>query len=106
MIDSLTQTLASLISDLAPPDQAAKLSTLMHQLLKKEGEHPFMTRTVREMLFEGWSLQPYVNILESLYDQFYNSTSTPLPTLPPLPEDPKFGFFYGVNSYSQSTKPL
>ncbi len=107
MIDSLAQTLASLISDLAPSQLVAtQLSKLMHELLAEEEEHPFMTHTVREMLFEGWSLQPYVNILKSLYEQLNNSTDSTLPPLPPLPEDPKFGFFYGVNNNSKTTKPL
>ncbi|XP_046443721.1 lysosome membrane protein 2-like [Daphnia pulex] len=91
-------TLASLISDNAQtPAIATKLSGLMHELLADEGEHPFMTHTVREMLFEGWSLQPYVNILELLYEQLSNNTDLTLPPLPELPEDPKFGFFYGRN---------
>jgi hypothetical protein len=76
----------------------------MHELLADEGEHPFMTHTVREMLFEGWSLQPYVNILELLYEQLSNKTDSTLPPLPELPEDPKFGFFYGVNNDSPTTK--
>ncbi len=97
----LAQTLASLISDNAPtPTIATQLSRLMHELLADEGEHPFMTHTVREMLFEGWSLQPYVNILELLYEQLSNKTDSTLPPLPELPEDPKFGFFYGVNNDS------
>lgn len=99
--------MASLISDNAPtPAIATSLSRLMHELLADEGEHPFMTHTVREMLFEGWSLQPYVNILELLYEQLSNKTDSTLPPLPELPEDPKFGFFYGVNNDSPTTKPL
>ena len=92
------QTLASLISDLAPnPALAVTLSGYMHELLADEDEHPFMTRTVRQMLFEGWSLTPYVKIVEFLYDAISkNLTDTTLPPLPNLPDDPKFGFFYGV----------
>lgn len=81
--------MASLISDLAPEDLADGLSIIMHNKLDEEGEKPFMKRKVREMLFDGWSLQPYINILES----FQNETGI---ELPPLPDDPKFGFFYGV----------
>lgn len=91
-IHSTSQTLASLISDLAPPELTGELSTIMHILLDEAGEKPFMKRTVREMLFDGWSLQPYIDILETLY----NETDIELPPLPPLPEDPRFGFFYGV----------
>jgi lysosome membrane protein 2 len=78
----------------------------MHNLLKEQDEHPFMTRKVREMLFEGWSLEPYVNILQSLYDQISNLTDTTLPPLPSLPENPKFGFFYGVRNNELPTKPF
>ena len=95
------QTLASLISDLAPNTTLAeKLSGYMHLLLAAEDEHPFMTRTVRQMLFEGWSLTPYVKIVEFLYDAISkNLTDTTLPPLPNLPDDPKFGFFYGVSHF-------
>lgn len=90
--------MASLISDFAPPALATPLSNKMHELLAAEGEHPFMTRTAREMLFDGWSLKPYVNIVKYLYDVISsNLTDTTLPPLPPLPENPKFGFFYGVS---------
>lgn len=84
-------TLASLISDLKVPDYlAGQLSTIMHNKLDEVDEKPFMKRKVREMLFDGWSLHPYIEILES----FQNETGI---ELPPLPEDPKFGFFYGRN---------
>ena len=94
------QTLASLISDLAPTALAVPLSKYMHELLAAEDEHPFMTRTVRQMLFEGWSLAPYLKIVEFLYDAISkNLTDTTLPPLPNLPDDPKFGFFYGVSHF-------
>lgn len=57
-----------------------------------------MTRTVREMLYEGWSLQPYVEIIEMLAEAAGI-------TIPPglIPEDPRFGFFYGVSQFDSET---
>ncbi|KAI9565812.1 hypothetical protein GHT06_009607 [Daphnia sinensis] len=87
-------TLASLITDYAPPESVVALSTAMHRLLNDAGEHPFMKRKVREILFEGWSLQPYIDILIMLSELAGI-------TLPELPEDPRFGYFYGVNGTNQ-----
>ncbi|EFX73749.1 hypothetical protein DAPPUDRAFT_307582 [Daphnia pulex] len=84
-------TLASLIVDYAPPESAGELSLAMHKLLKSIGEGPFMTRTVGEMLFDGWELDGYIEIIQMLSDLLGVQ-------LPPLPEDPRFGYYYGVNN--------
>lgn len=52
--------------DYAPPESAGELSLAMHQLLKSIGEGPFMTRTVGEMLFDGWELDGYIEIIQML----------------------------------------
>lgn len=51
-----------------------------------------MRRKVSEMLLEGYSLQPYVDLIIQLAE----SNNIPLPE---LPEDPRFGYFYGVRTF-------
>ncbi len=68
----------------------------MHTLLQRIGEGPFMKRTVRELLFEGWSLQNYVDLIVMLSEAAGIE-------LPQLPEDPRFGLYYGVRT---ATPPL
>lgn len=60
--------MASLIADLAPVGAVDELSGIMHRLLNSIGEGPFMTRTVEEMLFEGWKLDGYIGIIQMLSD--------------------------------------
>lgn len=54
--------------DYAPPESAGELSLTMHRLLNSIGEGPFMTRTVGEMLFDGWELDGYIEIIQMLSD--------------------------------------
>lgn len=54
--------------DYAPPESAGELSRAMHRLLNSIGEGPFMTRTVGEMLFDGWELDGYIEIIQMLSD--------------------------------------
>ncbi len=68
MINFFSQTLASLIVDYATPETAGELSLAMHRLLKSIGEGPFMTRTVSEMIFEGWELDGYIGIIQMFSD--------------------------------------
>lgn len=85
------QSIASLIHDirLLPQDVKTLLSLAMHVLLVTKGETPFMTHTARELLFEGYNIQGVVDIVKYLADLAGIA-------LPELPEDPRFGFFYGV----------
>lgn len=95
------QTLASLIADYVPsPEKATLVSTAMHRALKSIGEGPFMTRKIREMLLEGYSLQPYVDLIIQIANE--NNIAIPLP----LPEDPRFGYFYGVRMLLVGDKTL
>lgn len=54
-----------------------------------------MKRKIREMLLEGYSLKPYIELLQQLAAN-NNITIPPLP----VPEDPRFGYFYGVRTLS------
>lgn len=78
---------------MVPPDFTDSVSSVMNTLLSSIGETPFMKRSVREMLFEGWSLKPYITLLEQLSDL----AGIPLPI--PIPEDfnPTFGYYTGVS---------
>ena len=71
----------------------------MHFLLRSIDEEPFMRRTVRELLFDGWSLQPYVDLIVMLSEIAGME-------LPPLPEDPRFGLYYGVSNTCDSAKTI
>jgi len=66
-------------------------STVMHNTLKGLNEGPFMTHTANELLFEGWSLDPYLPII-----QLVNSTILH-GKVPTLPENLRFGFYFGRN---------
>lgn len=79
-----------MIKDNVPPASLNEVSAIMHALLERIDEGPFMKRTVRELLFEGWSLQNYVDLIVMLSNMAGIE-------LPQLPEDPRFGLYYGVN---------
>ena len=66
----------------------------MHNTLKALNEGPFMTHTANELLFEGWSLDPYLPII-----QLVNSTILH-GKVPTLPENLRFGFYFGVTIFS------
>jgi hypothetical protein len=57
-----------LIVDYAPAGSEDELSGIMHRLLNSIGEGPFMTRTVGELIFEGWELDGYIGIIQMLSD--------------------------------------
>ena len=57
-----------MIVDYATPGSEDELSGIMHRLLNSIGEGPFMTRTVGEMIFEGWELDGYIGIIQMLSD--------------------------------------
>lgn len=76
-ITFVPKTLASLIVDFASPELVTTLSTAMHSLLNDVDEHPFMRRKIREILFEGWSLTPYIEIIIMLSEL----AEIPLPTV-------------------------
>lgn len=66
------------------------LSAGAHLLLVAVGETPFMTHTVEEMLFKGWSLECLVRLITALAEVVLG---VPLPQI----EDPRFGYWSTVN---------
>lgn len=76
-----------MIVDYASPETAGELSLAMHKLLNSIGEGPFMTRTVGEMLFDGWELDGYIEIIQMFSDLLGVE-------LPPVRE---YIFFYDIH---------
>ena len=71
----------------------------MHTQLKSEEEKPFITYTAREMLFDGWSLEPYARILTKINSLIQQSSlinyTIPLDLIDAV-KNAKFGFFSTV----------
>lgn len=92
-------TILSLIDDADIPDlQKTTISNLMHNRLASINEGPFMTHTADEMLLAGYSINETISVL--LNTQIPGNGSTILDLLPPeliqiIPQDPRFGYFYG-----------
>ena len=65
----------------------------MHTQLTSEDEKPFITYTAREMLFDGWSLEPYARILTTIN----TLTNDAIPSeIIDAVANAKFGFFSTV----------
>lgn len=88
-------TLQSLIAfeERIPELYKDTLAVVVDNILKNVNEHPFMTRTAREMLFDGWSLENYHPIIEAIND----ATNLNLPLID------RFGYFYGRNGSNSGT---
>jgi len=85
-------TLASLIDNTEMSDvKKILLSDAMHSALNTLQEGPFITHTAEELLFKGWSLNRYINIIQELNATILDGL------IPTIPEKfSYFGFFYGV----------
>lgn len=86
------QTIMALIDE-ADIDDTNKvaLSTAAHNKLVELNELPFMTHTVGEMLFDGWSVESFAEWLENLL-----SSVIPDFKPPPFFDNPRFSYFFGV----------
>ena len=70
----------------------------MHDILEGFGERPFMTRTIRELIFDGWTIAPYVKwVNETLCKPDKPISEDLCQDLIGLDDGKeKFSFFYGV----------
>lgn len=88
---TLMQSLASLIHEMNISDwKKSSITATMSATLSRIHEGPFMTHTADELIFKGWSLEPYTKIIETLNSTIFKGG------IPALPEDLRFGFYFGV----------
>lgn len=83
----------AIINSSSDIDQENKttISRTVHNLLETVDEKPFMTHTVDELLYKGWSLIKLANLIFDLIE-----AANPDVTLPPRPDDVVFGLLSTV----------
>ena len=83
----------AIINSSSDIDQENKttISRTVHNLLETVDEKPFMTHTVDELLYKGWSLIKLANLIFDLIE-----AANPDVILPPRPDDVVFGLLSTV----------
>ncbi len=71
-----------------------QISDFLNSYLDDVGESPFMTVSVRQLLFEGWPLDHYIGLLRNISDVIDDLPI--VPDLPDLPEHFSYGLFTNV----------
>jgi len=72
-----------------------QISDFLNSYLDDVGESPFMTVSVRQLLFEGWPLDHYIGLLRNISDVIDDLPV--VPDLPDLPEHFSYGLFTNRN---------